>query len=222
MVELPARTSGHAEDGPDNVQSLTADGVMLPGKFSRSIHSEGISRPPSVHEIETHREHIRLNLENLEKQWLDVVRYERAKTKDEENKATFQRALARAATSLALAAGLMVPILTTDPAVIGNRWFWGLTIRDFLLVSGSMSIAGVIASLWWAGHIQVVRYHYRNSRTTPLAPPSRLTAVDMLASLENEGNPLYYMERDLNPDSKIFGWQPGMPPPPQPTQRSPD
>lgn len=129
---------------------------VLPGSFARAARSEGVDRPPSIHEIETHREHIRLNLENWEKQWADVLRYERAKVQDDADLATQRRALARAGASLALAVSLLAPVLT-DSATLAESKLGTLTLREVALLAGAFSASVMVSSLWYAGHIWLLR-----------------------------------------------------------------
>lgn len=214
MVKLPVPAGGFDEDDPVESRASPAVGDVVPGRFQRSVPSDGVARPPSIHEIETHREHIRLNLENWEKQWADVLRYERAKVQDDADLATLRRALTRAGASLAFASALIIPVFT-DPVPLSVGSLGSLSLREILLIVATISAALTITSLWYAGHIWVIRRRFRKSRTRPIEPPERLDAVQLLTSLEVEGNPLYYRERDVAPGLQ-FGWKTGSPEPPRP------
>ena len=62
MVKRPESAGGFdEEEDPNKGWSPSAAGEVVSGPFQRSVPSAGVSRPQSIHEIETHREHIRLN-----------------------------------------------------------------------------------------------------------------------------------------------------------------
>lgn len=214
MVKLPLSAHGSDEDDPVENPASSAASDVVPGNFRRSVPSDGVVKPPSIHEIETHREHIRLNLENWEKQWADVLRYERAQVQDDADMASFRRALTRAGAALAFAFSLFIPVFT-DPVPLSENSFGSLSLREVLLVAATISTVLSIASLWYAGHLWAMRRRSRKSRTRPLEPPERLDVVQLLKSLEVEGNPLYYRERDVAPGLG-FGWKSGSPDTPQP------
>ena len=211
----PGAEHPHASDG---TPPTPVSGV-LPGDFPRTVRSQGIDRPPAIHEIETQREHLRLNLENWEKQWADVLRYERAKVQDDADLATLRRALARAGACLALSLSLLLPVITDREALQASQ-LGSLTLREVALMASAISITVMLSSLWYAGHILLRRRRFRKSRTRPLLPPERLDAVQLLSSITHEGDPLYYRERDVDPEEDIsratFGWRKGFPPPPTP------
>lgn len=214
MVKRSASAGGFDEEDPAEGRSQSAAGDVVSGPFQRSVPSDGITRPSSIHEIETHREHIRLNLENWEKQWADVLRYERAKVQDDANLATIRRALTRAFAALGLSASLFIPALT-DPIPLEVKALGVMAVRDILVIGGSVSITITAASLWYAGREWSLRRKFKRSRTRPLLPPERLDAVQLLKSLEVEGNPLYYRERDVAAELD-FGWRTGSPKRPKP------
>jgi hypothetical protein len=216
MVKPSASAGGFDEEDPTKGRSQSAAGDVVPGPFQRSVPSDGVSRPRSIHEIETHREHIRLNLENWEKQWADVLRYERAKVQDDANLATIRRALTRSFAALALSASLFIPALT-DPVPLAEPVLWSIAARDILIIGGSISLTVTGASMWYAGHEWLARRRFKKSRTRPLLPPERLDAVQLLKSLEVESNPLYYRERDVAAELD-FGWRSGSPEPPSPNK----
>lgn len=208
-------SAGPPEQEPEDSEARPPAGVT-PGNFARSARSEGVDRPPSIHEIETHREHIRLNLENWEKQWADVLRYERAVAQDDANLATIRRALTRAGASLALAISLFLAAIT-DVATLMTAQLGSLSLRDLCLLLAGVSATVMISSLWYAGHLAMTRYRFRKSRTGPLLPPTRLDAVQILSSLTRNGDPLYYRERDVD-EELGFGWRHGFPSPPEPRE----
>ena len=214
MVRSPAVAGGSDEDPDESPPSSSDAGSVFPGDFPRAIPSQSVSRPPSVHEVETHREHIRLNLENWEKQWADVLRYERAKVQDDADKATIRRALTRAGAALAFGTSMLLPAVT-DVATLRDTTLGDLNLREILLSAGTASLALVAASLWYANNVWLHRRRFLKSRTRPLEPPERLDAVELLASLLHEGDPLYYRERDVDP-AMDFGWKQGYPMPPEP------
>lgn len=187
------------------------------GDFPRSVRSEGVSRPPSIWEIETHREHIRLNLENWEKQWVDVLRYERAKVQDDADAATIRRALTRAGAGFAMTVSAALPVASDAPKLqavsVGSTDLAGMLVA---LAAASAMLS--LASLWYAAHVAVLRRRFEKGRTRPLLPPERLDATQLLATLETYGDPLYYRERDADPDMD-FGWKSGLASPPEPERR---
>lgn len=215
-VNLPGVVDDSGSDEPPRRKSAPNSGGVIPGPFSRSVPSEGISRPTSIHEIETHREHIRLNLENWEKQWADVLRYERAKGEDKANTAAIGGALGRSLAFFALGLSAFVPAVT-DPEPLAVLLFELITLREALLMIGTASIMVTVASLSHALSTWVARQASRKSRTQPQLPPVQLDAVQLLSSLEAEGDPLYYRERDVAADMD-FGWKLGKADPPKPAR----
>lgn len=217
-MSMSASVGGEHPQASEGIPPSPVSGVR-PGEFPRTVRSQGVDRPPAIHEIETQREHLRLNLENWEKQWTDVLRYERAKVQDDANLATLRRALTRAGACLALSLSLLLPIIT-DGEALGASRFGSLTLREIALMASTVAMTVMLSSLWYAGHILLKRQRFRKSRTRPLLPPERLDAVQLLSSLIHEGDPLYYRERDVDPEedaSKLtFGWRRGLPPPPTP------
>lgn len=214
-ASIPASAGPPDRSGEDkNEAGLPAE--VLQGSFARATRSEGVDHPPSIHEIETHREHIRLNLENWEKQWADVLRYERAKVQDDANLATIRRALTRAGACLALAVSLLAPVVT-DGDSLRDAQFGLFSLRDVALVAATTSAVVMISSMWYAAHVFMARRRFKKSRTRPLKPPERLDAVQLVASLTHEGDPLYYRERDVDPGT-AFGWKHGFPLPPKPEE----
>jgi hypothetical protein len=194
--------------GADEKRDPTV-GRLRAGDFRRTVQSEDVSRPGSIYEIETHREHIRLSLENWEKQWADVLRYERAKVQDDADLATIRRALTRAGASFALASSLVIPVVT-DGAALAIAVIGPLTAREYLLIGAALSMSLCATSLWHAWQTALRRRMLKKARTRPLLPPERLDATQVLANIEELGNPPYYRERDVDPELG-FGWHEGAP-----------
>ena len=159
-MEAAKPSSAGPPDRRNEDEEADPPAEVLPGSFARSVRSEGVDRPPSIHEVETHREHIRLNLENWEKQWADVLRYERAKVKDDADSATLKRALTRSGASLAVAISLYVPLVTDGPALEQGE-LGSLSIRDLVLVGGTASAFLCLASVWYAVHVELARRRFR-------------------------------------------------------------
>ncbi len=212
-----AAASADLPQGSDQPQPRSAS--VVPVSIPRTVQSQGVDRPPAVHEIETQREHLRLNLENWEKQWADVLRHERAKVQDDADMATLRRALTRAGACLALGLSIVFPIVTDSDSLQASR-VGTFTLRELSLMGAVMCGTVMIASLWYAGHVFMRRLRFRKSRTRPLLPPERLDASQLLSSITLEGDPLYYRERDVDPEEHpkktTFGWKDGFPPPPRP------
>lgn len=181
--------------------------------FPRSVQSEGVSKSGRPREVETTRQHVRLALENWEKQFADVLRYERAQVQDDANKAARGRAWTRSGAALALAVTALSPVATNSadlqkigegPTNLGN----GLTLL------GGLSLATCVASIWWAGYLTVLRRRFEKARTAPKLPPERLDARQVVAIIESPADVPYYRERDIDPGDR-FGWKPGEATPPQ-------
>lgn len=137
--------------------------------FPRALQSEGVSKSGRPREVETTRQHVRLALENWEKQFADVLRYERAKVEDDANRAAYRRALTRSGAALALAVTALSPVATNSadlqkigvgPTNLGN----GLTLL------GGLSLATCVASVWWPA---ISRFYAVDSNKLVLGPNYR-------------------------------------------------
>lgn len=200
---------------PGNGEPPDPEGASIGSpEFPRTLPSAGVERSGRPREVESTRQHIRLALENWEKQYADVLRYERAKVEDDANKAAVRRALARSGASLALALSALIPVATnaSDLQEIGDG---ATTVGNGLILLGGISLATCAASAWWAGYLLLLRAKFRKARTRPLLPPERLDARVIVAIIESTADVPYYRERDIDPDLG-FGWKPGVAPAPTP------
>lgn len=181
--------------------------------FPRALRSGGVSRSGLPREVETTRQHLRLALENWEKQYADVLRYERAHVQDDANRAAFQRALTRSGAALGIALSALVPVVTNsaDLQRIGEG---PSTPGNGLALLGGLSLATCGASIWWAGYLAVMRRRFKKARTRPQLPPERFDARQLAAIIESPDDVPYYRERDVDPGLR-FGWKPGEAPPPR-------
>ena len=207
MAISPRASSGEGDSAPPN-----ADGE-LGHAFQRSTPSRGVTRRGRPWEIESTREHLRLNLENWEKQWADVLRYERAKVQDDANKAAVARAAARSGAALALAISVLIP-LATDAQALAEYEVGSTNLGTVLSMIFGFTSAVCLGSLWWVGYLVVARARFKKARTRPVLPPKRLDAGQLVASIERLDDPPYYRERDV--DAELgFGWKPGVASPPE-------
>lgn len=213
MVTTPRASSQDGDPGPSGPDGGHGH------TFQRSTPSRGVTRTGRPWEIEGTREHLRLSLENWEKQWADVLRYERAKVQDDANKAAIGRAATRSGAALALAVSVLIP-LATDTQALAEYDMGPTDLRSGLLILFGFSSAVCLASLWWVGYLVVARIRFKKSRTRPLLPPERLDATQLVASIEHLDDPLYYRERDVDADLS-FGWKQGVASPPDPPELSP-
>ena len=147
MTTTPAAAS--SGDGPP-ISNVSPSGGG--SDFPRSVQSDGVSKSGRPREVETTRQHLRLALENWEKQYADVLRYERAQVLDDANKAAFRRALTRSGAALGVALSALVPVATNsaDLQRIGDG---PSTVGNGLALLGGLSLATCGASIWWAGYL---------------------------------------------------------------------
>ena len=151
-------------------------------------------------------------MENWEKQWADVLRYERAQVEDDANKTAIGRAAARSGAALALALSVLVPLATDGPSLTDFKVV-STNLATVLAVIFGFSSAVCLGSLWWIGYLVLARSRFKKARTRPVLPPQRLDAAELVASIERLDDPPDYRERDVDAALE-FGWKPGVAAPP--------
>jgi len=207
LPEASAEDPDASGSGPTNSNEPSA-----PGPFpSRSVAAAGISRSGRPWEIETTREHVRIVLENWEKQSIDVIRYERAKERDDSDIAGYRRALTRSGASSALAVSAIVPVWT-NPGELAQIGAGPTNVGTALVMLGGPSAATGVASLWWAGRLFAQHRRFTRARTRPALPPRRLDAHEVLSIIERNTPVPYYREHDADVEADL-GWRTALPPP---------